>query len=54
MRCGAMSIIMLISRFSRVTGREYMGKVFIRHLKAAGTMQRLTVHDTPQQNSVAE
>jgi transposase InsO family protein len=35
-------------------GGEYLGKEFVMHLKAAGTKQKLTVHDTPQHNSVAE
>ena len=35
-------------------GGEYLGKEFIMHLKAAGTEQKLTVHDTPQHNGVAE
>ena len=35
-------------------GGEYLGKEFIMHLKSAGTTQKLTVHDTPQHNGVAE
>jgi transposase InsO family protein len=35
-------------------GGEYLGKEFVMHLKAAGTAQKLTVHDTPQHNGVAE
>jgi len=35
-------------------GGEYLGKEFIMYLKAAGTKQKLTVHDTPQHNGVAE
>ncbi len=35
-------------------GREYLGKEFVLHLKESGTTQKLTVHDTPQQNGVAE
>ena len=35
-------------------GREYLGKEFIMYLKAAGTKQKLTIHDTPQHNGVAE
>ena len=31
-----------------------MGEAFIRHLKATGTVQKLTVHDSPQQNGIAE
>jgi len=35
-------------------GGEYLGKEFSMHLKAAGTEHKLTVHDTPQHNGVAE
>jgi hypothetical protein len=28
-------------------GGEYLGKEFVLHLKSKGTMQKLTVHDTP-------
>jgi hypothetical protein len=35
-------------------GGEYLGKGFILHLKSKGTEQKLTVHDTPQHNGVAE
>ena len=35
-------------------GGEYLSKEFQQHLKAAGTEHRLTMHDTPTQNSVAE
>lgn len=35
-------------------GGEYLGKEFILHLKSADTKQKLTVHDTPQHNGVAE
>src|SRR5882757_27707 len=35
-------------------GGEYLGKEFVMHLKAAGTEQKLTVHDTPEHNGVAE
>ena len=35
-------------------GGEYMDKSFILYLKSRGTEQRLTVHDTPAQNGVAE
>lgn len=35
-------------------GGEYLGKEFTQHLKSAGTKQKLTVHDTPQHNGVAE
>ena len=35
-------------------GGEYLGNDFISHLNSKGTVQKLTVHDTPQQNGVAE
>lgn len=35
-------------------GGKYMSDKFIAHLKAHRTVQKLTVHDTPQHNSVAE
>ena len=35
-------------------GSEYLGKEFTLHLKSRGTEQKLTVHDTPQHNGVAE
>ena len=35
-------------------GGEYLGKEFIMYLKVAGTKQKLTVHDTPQHNGIAE
>jgi hypothetical protein len=35
-------------------GGEYTGKVFSSHLQKAGTIAKLTVHDTPEQNGVAE
>ena len=35
-------------------GGEYLGKEFIMYLKAAGTKQKLTIHDTLQHNSIAE
>ena len=35
-------------------GGEYTGKEFVLHLKKSGTKQKLTVHDTPQHNGVAE
>ena len=31
-------------------GREYTGKDFNQHFAASGTIQRLTTHDSPQQN----
>jgi len=35
-------------------GGEYKGKEFTLHLKSKGTTSKFTVHDTPQQNGVAE
>jgi hypothetical protein len=35
-------------------GGEYLSKAFDEHLAAAGTARRLTTHDTPQLNGVAE
>ncbi len=35
-------------------GGEYLSKAFDQHLAAAGTMWKLTVHDTPQLNGMAE
>ena len=35
-------------------GGEYLGQEFILYLNSKGTKQKLTVHDTPQQNGVAE
>jgi hypothetical protein len=35
-------------------GGEYLGKEFSVYLKLKGTMQKLTVHHTPQHNGVAE
>src|SRR5882762_5597950 len=35
-------------------GGKYTGKEFVLHLKKNGTKQKLTVHDTPQHNGVAE
>ena len=35
-------------------GGEYLGNEFILYLKSKGTVQKLTVHDTPQHNGVAE
>jgi hypothetical protein len=35
-------------------GGEYLGKDFELYLKSKGTVQKLTVHDTPQHNGVAE
>jgi GAG-pre-integrase domain len=35
-------------------GSEFMGKEFVLYLKSKGMEQKLTVHDTPQENRVAE
>ena len=35
-------------------GGEYLSEAFNEHLAAAGTARRLTVHDTPQLNGIAE
>jgi len=35
-------------------GGEYTGEEFVLHLQQNGTKQKLTVHDTPQHNGVAE
>ena len=35
-------------------GSEYLSAAFDKHLADAGTARRLTVHDTPQLNGVAE
>jgi hypothetical protein len=35
-------------------GGKYLGKAFVLYLKSKGTAQKLTVHDTPQHNGVAE
>jgi hypothetical protein len=35
-------------------GGEYLSEEFSAHLKKAGTLRRLTVHDTPEHNGVAE
>jgi hypothetical protein len=35
-------------------GGEYLGKEFTVYPKSKGTVQKLTVHNTPQQNGVAK
>jgi hypothetical protein len=35
-------------------GGEYLSDDFVRHLRSVGTHHKLTVHDTPQHNGVAE
>jgi hypothetical protein len=43
-----------IKRLRSDRGGEYTGAEFTRFLKAQGTERRLTTHDTPQHNGVAE
>jgi transposase InsO family protein len=43
-----------IKRLHSDHGGEYTGEVFSRFLAEQGTKQRLTMHDTPQHNGVAE
>lgn len=35
-------------------GGEFTGAAFVKHLNLKGTVQKLTIHDTPKQNGVAE
>jgi transposase InsO family protein len=35
-------------------GGEYLSEVFNQHLQKAGTVRKLTMHDTPQLNGIAE
>ena len=35
-------------------GGEYLSNVFISYLDKNGTKQKLTIHDTPEQNGVVE
>ena len=35
-------------------GGEFLSNEFTNHLKKNGTLQSLTVHDTPEENGVAE
>ena len=35
-------------------GREYLSNEFNAHLAAQGVERRLTIHNTPQQNGIAE
>ena len=35
-------------------GGEYLNKTFDQHLKMKGTVRRLTVHDTPEQDGISE
>ena len=35
-------------------GGEYTSDEFSAHLKKAGTIRKLTIHDTPEHNGVAE
>src|SRR5204862_5084284 len=35
-------------------GGEYLSDAFMQHLRDQGTIQKLTVHDTPEHNGVSE
>ena len=54
MKHGVTHLNARIKVFHSDRGSEYLGKEFIMYLKLKGTVQKLTVHDTPQHNSVAE
>ena len=43
-----------IKVFHSDRGGEFMSDEFSKHLRKAGTVRRLTVHDTPEYNGVAE
>jgi hypothetical protein len=43
-----------IQVFHSDRGGEYLSKEFLAHLRSKGTISKLTVHDTPQHNGVAE
>ena len=43
-----------LKRLQSDRGGEYMSTEFDQHLKSKGTIRSLTVHDTPEQNGVAE
>jgi transposase InsO family protein len=43
-----------IKVFHSDRGGEFMSNAFSEHLQKAGTIHRLTVHDTPEYNGVAE
>src|SRR6267154_1653534 len=43
-----------VKRLRSDHGGEYLSEEFTKHLKAQGTEHKLTVHDTPQHNGVAE
>ena len=43
-----------IKRLQSDRGGEYMSKEFTKYLKLKGTKHRMTVHDTPEHNGVAE
>ena len=45
---------MPVKIFHSDRGGEYRGKEFRLHLKKKGTQEKLTVHDTPAHNGVAE
>jgi transposase InsO family protein len=44
----------IIKVFHSDRGGEFMSDAFSKHLQKAGTIRRLTVHDTPEYNGVAE
>jgi transposase InsO family protein len=44
----------LIKMLHTDQGGEYMSNAFSEHLRKAGTIRRLTVHNTPEYNGVAE
>lgn len=44
----------VIKLFHSDCGGESLSAAFISHLKRAGTLQILTIHDTPEQNGTAE
>jgi hypothetical protein len=43
-----------IKVFHSDRGGEFMSNAFSEHLQKAGTIRRLTMHDTPEYNGVAE
>ena len=43
-----------IKRLHSDRGGEYLSNAFNEHLAEAGTVQNLTIHDTPEHNGVAE
>jgi Integrase core domain len=43
-----------LKRLQMDRGGEYLSEEFSAHLKSKGTVQSLTVHDTPEENGVSE